>query len=263
MRLLRSACAVVATVLGCAIGAAAALADTVVINPVNVPSPAFQPASTTIDPGDTIRWEFGLSTTSHTVTSSSPNWSMNEVRDPGGAPIERKFETAGTYTFLCLIHSGMNGSISVRDSPEPGPDPIPNPIPEPTLPAPPPDTMAPRPEPSVEAAISVPQGPRAVSARRLASVATLRCPSGGADCSIAAPKRVNVSIAGRRFTLSVLAPQKVSAGGRATVRVRLPYAAAKRLAGRRASVTIRLSVAFDGTRASRTVKVTITRKATS
>ena len=114
MRTLRSACAVLATVFACAIGAAPAIADTVVIDSVDSPSSVFQPANVTIETGDTVRWEFDAAATTHNVVSQSSNWSINESRGPNGAPIERTFNTAGTYTFLCNLHTGMTGSITVE-----------------------------------------------------------------------------------------------------------------------------------------------------
>jgi plastocyanin len=118
MRSLRSALlALVATLVVCALGAAPAQAATVVIDSIDpVSGPAFMPANVTIDPGDTVRFEFDEATTTHTVTSTSANWSINETRDPNGAPIERTFDTLGTYTFVCTVHAGMSGSITVASS---------------------------------------------------------------------------------------------------------------------------------------------------
>ena len=88
MRLLRSTLlVVVAAIVSCALGAAPALAKTVVVDAVDAPATAFQPANTTIDVGDTVRFEFDAATTTHTVTSSSANWTIDETRDPNGAPI--------------------------------------------------------------------------------------------------------------------------------------------------------------------------------
>ena len=118
MRTLRSTllALVVALVAG-ALGTAPALADTVVVDAVDSPPPAFMPANTTIHTGDTVRFEFDSATATHTVTSTSPNWTINEAVGAGGAPISRTFNTAGTYTFLCSVHNGMTGSITVADAP--------------------------------------------------------------------------------------------------------------------------------------------------
>ena len=120
MRMLRSAllALVVALIFG-ALGAGTATAATVVIDSVDTPTTAFQPANVTIDTGDTVRWEFDAATSTHTVTSSSANWSIDQTRDPNGAPISRTFDTPGVYSFLCKVHTGMTGSVTVQaPSPE-------------------------------------------------------------------------------------------------------------------------------------------------
>ena len=87
------------------------------IDAVDSPAPAFAPPNVSIHTGDTVRFEFDAATTTHTVTSTSANWTVNETRDPNSAPISRTFDTAGTYTFLCSVHTGMSGSITVADAP--------------------------------------------------------------------------------------------------------------------------------------------------
>jgi glucose/arabinose dehydrogenase/plastocyanin len=118
MRTLRSALvALVVALLTGALGTGTALAKTVVVDSVDTPSPAFMPANVTIDVGDTVRFEFDGATSTHTVTSSSPNWSLDETRDPNGAAISKTFDAAGTYTFLCKVHNGMTGSVTVAAAP--------------------------------------------------------------------------------------------------------------------------------------------------
>jgi predicted RecA/RadA family phage recombinase len=92
---------------------------------------------------------------------------------------------------------------------------------------------------------------------RVVTLATLRCPAGTA-CTVKAPARVTMTIAGKRFTLTVLAPKTIKAGASATLRVRVSAAAAKRLAGRTSTVTVKVSVA-GATTTSRTVKVKVKR----
>src|SRR5689334_16107145 len=87
---------------------------TVVIDSVDTNASQFQPANVTIDVGDTVRWEFDQAATTHTVTSSSSNWSIDESRAPNGAPISKTFDTPGVYSFLCKIHTGMTGSVTVQ-----------------------------------------------------------------------------------------------------------------------------------------------------
>ena len=68
---------------------------------------------------------------------------------------------------------------------------------------------------------------------------------------------MRVRIAGRRSTLTVLAPKTVKAGGRAALRVRFPKAAVSRLAGRRATVRVKITLATGGKFVSRTVAVVV------
>lgn len=115
----------------------------------------------------------------------------------------------------------------------------------------------PRPAPVVRSVPILPlRATQIVSGARLARLATLRCPTGGL-CRVTAPKRVRVRIAGKRYTLTVLAPKTIRAGRHATLRVRLPRAAMVPLRGRKATVTVRVAVVHQGRRTARTVKVAI------
>ena len=71
MRTLRSALLALAVALVAgALGTGTALADTVVIDSVDSPLPAFSPPNVTIHTGDTVRFEFDQATATHTVTST-------------------------------------------------------------------------------------------------------------------------------------------------------------------------------------------------
>src|SRR5689334_12415610 len=87
---------------------------TVVIDSVDTNASQFQPANVTIDVGDTVRWEFDQAATTHTVTSTTSNWSIDESRAPNGAPVSKTFDAPGVYGFLCKIHNGMTGSVTVQ-----------------------------------------------------------------------------------------------------------------------------------------------------
>src|SRR4051795_801934 len=111
---MRSALLVLVAALIWALAATPARADTKVIDAVDTSASQFQPPNVTINVGDSVRWEFDQAATSHTVTSSSPNWTLDETHAPNSAPITKTFDTPGVYSFLCKIHSGMTGSVTVQ-----------------------------------------------------------------------------------------------------------------------------------------------------
>jgi len=158
---------------------------------------------------------------------------------------------------------GLGGSGFAVPDPDPGPDPDPDPGPgeqpdaERPQPPSPSGSISPAlgeaPAPAVDP-VTRRKAPSAVGPGRRAGIAMLSCPRGGAPCAVRAPKRVWVRIGGKRFSLAVLAPRQLSAGGRAPLRVRLSRAALKRLRGRRAVVEVEVEVGGLG---ERTVKATI------
>src|SRR3954453_16520787 len=111
---MRSALLVLVAALVWALAATPARADTKVIDAVDTNASQFQPPNVTINVGDSVRWEFDQAATSHTVTSSSSNWTLDETHAPNSAPITKTFDTPGVYSFLCKIHSGMTGSVTVQ-----------------------------------------------------------------------------------------------------------------------------------------------------
>jgi hypothetical protein len=165
------------------------------------------------------------------------------------------FYSAGTAldpaTFEAYYGSNPDPAPESEACPEPKPDPKPEPKPDPK----------PDPEPKktpAKGSIAAVKATQVVDGKRRAAVAKLSCPKTH-TCRITVPKQAKVKIGGKRYTVAVLAPKTIRPGGRATVRVRLPKAAAKRLAGRRAIVKLKLTIAGRGVAISRTVKVTIRR----
>ncbi len=188
----------------------------------------------------------------------TPAWSGVEVTAPAGLPAQvRDEEGWGAWPQAFVDFHARTGlasywytSGSVFDEfkrpdafvvdfagaaapPLPQPPRVDPPLTDPPVTVPQP--VAPAPRTVVPGSISVPRGARTVGAGRLATLATLVCPS-AAPCTVRAPRRVTATIAGKRHTLTVLAPRTVRAGRRAALQVRLTKAAAKRLAGRSATV---------------------------
>ncbi len=125
------------------------------------------------------------------------------------------------------------------------------------------DDAQPQPQPQPRpgrATIAVGATSRTVGASRIATLATVACPAGG-RCKVEAPGRVKVRIAGKRFSLRLLAPSSIAATRTASVRLKLSQAAARRLAGRRATVKVKVAVTANGLRTTRTLTVTLRRRA--
>ena len=73
----------------------------------------FEPATLTVAAGTTIRW-FNDDALPHTVTAADSSWDSGNLA-PGGA-FERRFDSPGTYAYLCRYHPGMTGTIVVAAS---------------------------------------------------------------------------------------------------------------------------------------------------
>jgi plastocyanin/type 1 glutamine amidotransferase len=112
--------ALVTALLACALGASAASAQSPpTIDAVDSPVQAFQPDSVTVSQGDMVTWEFDQAAATHSVTSTSGNWTIDETRNAGGAAVTRSFNTPGTYTFNCKFHPTMTGTVTVTAAGEP------------------------------------------------------------------------------------------------------------------------------------------------
>lgn len=72
---------------------------------------AFQPASITVDVGDSVTWtnEDGVP---HTVTAD--DGSFDEPLPQSGGVVTLTFSTPGTFTYYCKIHPNMHGTVVVE-----------------------------------------------------------------------------------------------------------------------------------------------------
>ncbi len=72
----------------------------------------FSPATIDITVGDTVTWTFSGAAV-HTVTRSGlpEQFSSGPPKLTGAFP--HTFTQAGSYTYVCVIHSGMNGTVNV------------------------------------------------------------------------------------------------------------------------------------------------------
>jgi plastocyanin len=71
---------------------------------------AFLPATTSVAAGDVVEWR-NSGTTTHNVTFDGYVQSSSMQ---GGESFRLRFPTAGSFAYLCTVHAGMGGTISVR-----------------------------------------------------------------------------------------------------------------------------------------------------
>ena len=73
----------------------------------------FEPTTLTIRVGDTVRW-FNDDAIPHTVSATDGSWDSGNLAP--GQSFEHRFDTAGSYSYLCRYHPGMTGTIEVSGS---------------------------------------------------------------------------------------------------------------------------------------------------
>jgi plastocyanin len=113
-----------------AFGAAAAPADAA---DVTISNFSFSPPTVSIALGETVTWHWAGPDTNHSVTSDpnqADSWDSDPMRaplstdHPPGDTFDHKFDTAGTFTYICKVHSNMKGTVKVAG---PGGEPPPSP----------------------------------------------------------------------------------------------------------------------------------------
>jgi plastocyanin len=72
----------------------------------------FNPASVTVSAGDTVTWtnddSVGHDVTGDGFKSGDPGAMQN------GDTFEHTFDKAGTFDYVCTVHPGMEGSVTVK-----------------------------------------------------------------------------------------------------------------------------------------------------
>lgn len=71
----------------------------------------FGPLTLTVVAGTAVRW-FNDDDVAHTVTGSDGSWDSADL--PPGGGFERRFDSTGTYAYLCRYHPAMTGTIVVE-----------------------------------------------------------------------------------------------------------------------------------------------------
>jgi plastocyanin len=107
--------AVLTATLASALGATLAHAE---IHEITVRNFEFDPATISINAGDTVRWVWESG--SHTTTSGdpgtcSPDAIWDQPINMSSPTFERQFDTAGDFPYFCIPHclAGMSGMITV------------------------------------------------------------------------------------------------------------------------------------------------------
>ncbi len=72
---------------------------------------AFGPASINVAVGSSVSWT-NQDGTAHTVTADDGSFDSGSLAQ--GATFSQTFDTPGTYTYHCAIHSSMTGTITVE-----------------------------------------------------------------------------------------------------------------------------------------------------
>jgi plastocyanin len=79
---------------------------------VRIQNFAFMPQTLTVAPGTIVAWT-NSDQIPHTSTAKNNLWDSHPIQP--GATFERKFDTAGTYTYGCSIHPFMQATVVVGD----------------------------------------------------------------------------------------------------------------------------------------------------
>jgi len=77
---------------------------------VNVIDNAFEPKTITIAVGDTVTWDFKGSA-QHNVIGDNNAFKSKTMGK--GSTFTHTFNSAGTYDYVCTLHTGMTGTVEV------------------------------------------------------------------------------------------------------------------------------------------------------
>ena len=78
---------------------------------------AFSPVFATVNAGDTVRWNYtgGSDGQGHNVRfTPAGNGAPTDINVLKTGTATRVFPTRGTFNYVCDVHPGMNGSVTVQ-----------------------------------------------------------------------------------------------------------------------------------------------------
>jgi plastocyanin len=93
------------------LGTSADAATTTIGAKVRIVDFSFMPNTVTITKGQKVVW-VNKGTFSHTSTSDTLKWDSGAIAP--GARFSVKFNRVGTFTYHCMIHPSMLGSVTVN-----------------------------------------------------------------------------------------------------------------------------------------------------
>ena len=81
---------------------------------VDIPDVSFEPAELTVKAGTTVKWT-NSDDIPHTVTKDGgPGADFDSGNIEAGGEFEQAFDDKGTINYVCTIHPGQEGSITVE-----------------------------------------------------------------------------------------------------------------------------------------------------
>ena len=82
---------------------------------VDIPAIEFDPADVTVKAGTTVKWT-NTDDLPHTVTKEGgpgPDFDSGDL-EPGSGEFEQTFDQPGTVDYVCTIHPGQAGTVTVE-----------------------------------------------------------------------------------------------------------------------------------------------------
>jgi plastocyanin len=82
-------------------------------NTITLTASAFSPSTLTVAVGTTVRW-VNSGAGAHTITPDGHTRWQTVNTSSAGEALAHNFTVAGTFRFLCSLHAGMSGSVTVQ-----------------------------------------------------------------------------------------------------------------------------------------------------